>query len=244
MVKTFSQIVRSYHKYLSLQFGKFSSYESQDQHWSAGQKRFIDIFFADWSRQLSILDIACGDGVGLREFRRLGYEHVVGVELNPQKAKRASRYGYPVFKADIHDISPLGNQRFDVIYCSHTLEHAYRPAQVIKEFRSHLTKRGLLLIVLPYPDVRPDSEQAHGARYELGTNRADDAAGLIKFFAKHGFRVIDHFFDTFREPEVWLVLQDDTRRHHHPYTKIIDKLQNPTASLPFYRNDLYSNQAS
>ena len=89
-------LLQKYQNYLKLQKGKFSSLESSDPHWSAGQRRFIDIAFSDLSRDLKIMDIACGDGVGLKEFRRLGFTQVVGVEFNPSKIRAAKKIGYPV----------------------------------------------------------------------------------------------------------------------------------------------------
>lgn len=203
----YQDIVKDYGEYLRLQREEYFGFESEHPHWREGQKRYIDAMLSGLPRETPIADIACGDGVGLCHLRALGFTSVVGVELQPEKAARAEKTGARVLRTDMHDLSALGDGTLGVVYSSHSLEHAYRPAAVIAEFRRILRDDGLLFVVLPYPDTGTGNDRAHGAKYELRTNRLDGGRGVLEYFAENGFVAIDQRFDSFREPEIWLVLQ-------------------------------------
>ena len=96
---------RSYIDYLEAQTIMGLSYESDNFLWSKGQERYIEEVFANVPEDACIADIACGDGVGLRCFKRLGFTNVEGFELSSDKVKKAKAYGYPIFLTDIHDLS-------------------------------------------------------------------------------------------------------------------------------------------
>lgn len=204
--RNYSDIVPSYQQYADLQKTHYLSFESEQPHWQEGQRRFIVTQFCDVPRQSAILDIACGDGVGLACFRELGFANVTGVEFNPVKADRARRHGYPVESTDMHDLSCFADRAFDVIYSSHTIEHAYYPHRVLDGLTRTLRDDGELIVVLPYPDMGTENDPAHGAKYELGTNRNDGGAQVTRFFTRRGLRLTARTFDSFREPEIWLRL--------------------------------------
>src|SRR5277367_6330313 len=112
---------------------KYRSFESDNTKWAEGQKRFIETFMMPHFKTEilpSVLDCACGDGVGLKVFRDLGFRDVTGLELEPEKAARARQYGYDVWEGDMHELAlvpVLGRLPFHVVYSSHSLEHAHDP---------------------------------------------------------------------------------------------------------------------
>ena len=200
----YSDIVPSYELYADLQKNRYQSFESEHPHWEQGQRRFIARHFTDMPRDAAILDVACGDGVGLRCFSEMGFTRVTGVEFNSAKAERARHIGYTVHGADMHDLSCLADRSFDVVYSSHTIEHAYYPRRALKELTRVLRRDGDLIVVLPYPDMGTENDPAHGAKYELGTNVHDGGMKVVSFFARRGLRLTAKEFDDFREPEIWL----------------------------------------
>jgi ubiquinone/menaquinone biosynthesis C-methylase UbiE len=200
----YSDIVPSYELYADLQTNRYQSFESEHPHWQEGQRRFIAKHFSDVSRESEILDVACGDGVGLRCFREMGFTKITGVEFNPAKAERAVAHGYPVHGADMHDLSCFKDRSFNIVYSSHTMEHAYRPRRVLKELIRVLRSDGALIVVLPYPDTGTENDPAHGAKYELGTNVPDGGTKVASFFSSHRLRLTSKEVDDFREPEIWL----------------------------------------
>ncbi|MBI3558769.1 class I SAM-dependent methyltransferase [Candidatus Gottesmanbacteria bacterium] len=204
---SYSDIVKNYTEYQKLQKDTFCSFESENTKYRMGQQRCIKRLFSGTNRQKRILDIACGDGVGLREFKKLGFKNVIGVEFNDKKLILAGKIGYRVLNSDMHNLSSIGSHCVDIVYSSHTLEHAYYPDKVIRELYRVLVPAGRLYVILPYPDTRKASLKAHGARLELGTNVSDNGVGVVNYFKKHGFSLLKKTFDSFREPEIWLALK-------------------------------------
>lgn len=203
----YSDIVTSYREYQKLQKDTFCSFESENTKYKAGQQRCIKRLFSNTNRQKRILDIACGDGVGLREFKKLGFKNVIGVEFNDKKLIPAGKIGYRVLNLDMHNLSGIRSRSLDIVYSSHTLEHAYYPDKAIRELYRVLVPGGRLYVILPYPDMRKKSLRAHGARLELGTNVSDSGAKVVSYFENRGFKLLKKTFDSFREPEIWLVLK-------------------------------------
>lgn len=201
--------VPDYAEYVRLQKEDYCSYESQNKHWSKGQKRYIKKKFSRVDRDKKILDIACGDGVGLKEFKKLGFENVTGVEFNKQKADLARETGYEVHELDMHNLTNLKSDSFDIVYSSHTLEHAYKPGKALQELHRVLKKGGLLLVVLPYPDLSETNVKAHVAKFELGTNKTDGGKSIVDYFQAGRFHLLKKEFDKYREPEIWLTLSKD-----------------------------------
>lgn len=202
MSKSYRTITPEYKDYLEAQTVKYHSHESENPKWKEGQKRFITLNFSSLDRNLKILDIACGDGVGLAFFRELGFNNVVGVDCSESKVELARQHGYKVFKSDLHDLGLIDDAFFDVVYSSHTLEHAYQPLDALTELKRVLRPGGQMVIVLPFPDTGPDD--AHGGKYDLNTHTGDVNL-VIQVFQNAGLVVEKHRLDSFREPELWLV---------------------------------------
>jgi len=208
-IKNYNDIVKNYDEYIYFQTQKYISHELDNELWSEGQSRYIKSEFENVNRNSIILDIACGDGVGLKVFKNMFFNNVIGVEIAEEKLKRAKAFGYNIVSADMHDLSIFENHKFDLIYSSHTLEHAYHPSIVVKEFYRILKPGGKLKIVLPYPDLTHINDEAHGGKYELNTNKDDNGISVINFFIEHSFKLLDKKFDDFREPEIWLTFSKD-----------------------------------
>lgn len=203
----YADIVTSYDDYRKLQKNTFCSFESNNFKYKMGQQKCIKRLFSHTNRQKRILDIACGDGVGLREFKKLGFKNVTGVEFNHKKLIPARKIGYQVLNLDMHHLDEIKDHCMDIVYSSHTLEHSYYPDKVISELHRVLIPGGKLYVILPYPDIRKASLKAHGARLELGTNVSDNGVRVINYFKQHGFRLVKKTFDSFREPEIWLIMK-------------------------------------
>jgi len=205
-VKSFKK-TKAYQDYVHRQVVEYGSFESESDLWEEGQKRFVKMFFSEEDRQKTILDIACGDGVGLRQFRKLGFNRVVGVEFNPKKKQKAAETGYRVYGWDMHNLCRFRAKTFDIVYSSHTLEHAYDIKKVVGEIYRVLKDDGKLVVVLPYPDRHQFNLKVHIAKKVLGTDRDDDGKSVVRFFYSNGLRTVIKKYDYFREPEIWLVLK-------------------------------------
>ena len=58
----------------------------------------------------------------------------------------------------MHDLSCFTDRSFDIVYSSHTIEHAYHPRRVVKELTRVLRSDGELIVVLPYPDTGTEND--------------------------------------------------------------------------------------
>jgi len=192
----------SYASYIDLQMNRYKSHELAVPKWEEGQRRYLTKEFSSVDRGASILDISCGDGVGLRAFKSLLFENVIGFEYDKEKAVFARRSGYEVIEGDFHDLNCFESKRFDIVYSSHSLEHAFHPEKVVCEFHRVLSDKGRLFLVLPFPDEGPID--AHVAKTLLGTDVDDEGVRVVAYIESFGFELSEKTTDNFREPEIWL----------------------------------------
>jgi len=196
-----------YQDYVKMQTVSSLSHEEEKHVWAEGQRRFVRDIIKNLKKEDSILDCACGDGIGIEELGRLGFD-AIGVDLAEPKLERARKKNLKVFNSDMHDLSIFADHQFSVIICSHTLEHAYNPDKVIENFRRILKPGGLLFIVLPFPDLSNNID-VHIAKDALGTSDEKDGENKLKsFFENRGFSIFEKKFDSYREPEIWLFLKN------------------------------------
>jgi SAM-dependent methyltransferase len=76
------------------------------------------------SADASVLCVGCRNTIELDEFRNRGYGDVVGIDLFSQSSD--------ILVMDMHDLA-FPDNRFDVVYASHSLEHAYDLDRVLHE---------------------------------------------------------------------------------------------------------------
>jgi SAM-dependent methyltransferase len=85
------------------------------------------------SSTASILDVGAGRGELLKRLSEKGYK-TYGVDLEAACVQAASQFG-DVRQGGIHDVETLfKDQHFDVVVCSHVLEHVDSPCDALKEF--------------------------------------------------------------------------------------------------------------
>jgi SAM-dependent methyltransferase len=141
-------------------------------------------------RKGRVLDIGCGPGFLLREFRQRGWE-VQGTEFSEQSAAHArKRLGLDVFVGDVRDLK-LETAGFDAVVMWHVLEHTAQPEETLAEVARLLRPGGVFLCAVP----NLGSAEARFARdkwFHLDVPRhlshftVDTLGSLL---AKHGFTV-------------------------------------------------------
>jgi SAM-dependent methyltransferase len=95
-----------------------------------------------------LLDVGCAGGRDLELLKEVGWD-VTGVELSPSAAAVArARLGCEVFVGDFEQV-PLGDEGFDVVRFSHTLEHLSSPRKALEKAHRVLRPGGLLWIEVP-----------------------------------------------------------------------------------------------
>ena len=68
-----------------------------------------------------------------------------------------------IMRRDMAELNPIDNGTFDIIYCSHVLEHVVDARETLKAIRS--VARDIVFIILPIVDRAPDIE--HPTVYEV-----------------------------------------------------------------------------
>ena len=82
----------------------------------------------------SVLDVGCGDGLGIAHFKELGMAQAYGIEFVQERVDTARSFGLDVIKGMAEDLSAYGNRTVN-IFCSHTLEHTLDFKKAIEEIK-------------------------------------------------------------------------------------------------------------
>ena len=102
-------------------------------------------------RGARVLDTGCGVAGCLLALRESGATDLVGIELDPDKARLARLRvdGKPIRIVE-QDASTLGNSRsFDIVTSLHVVEHVADPDAYVQALRRLLSPDGVLLLACP-----------------------------------------------------------------------------------------------
>lgn len=202
-----------YDDYINYQTVIGMSHEIHCKEWTEGQQTCINDKFKNIDKNSKILIASCGDGVCLNQLKLLGFTDVTGLEICDEKINIAKTNGFDVIKTDICSGPFNLNEKYDVIYSSHTLEHVLNPMFTFKNITSFLKDDGIIHLILPYPDIEagnPNNKHrfnVHCGVIPLGLNIDDNGNTVCDIFIKEGFNVIDKSFHSYREPEIHLVIR-------------------------------------
>jgi SAM-dependent methyltransferase len=94
-----------------------------------------------------ILDIGCGNGWVLAEYRQKGWD-VAGVEPSKFAAESGNQTGLNIFNGTLLEASFQENY-FDLVTSNHSFEHIYNPNEILIEVKKILKTNGELKIGVP-----------------------------------------------------------------------------------------------
>ena len=101
------------------------------------------------NRLLKILDVGCSEGYLGGYLKNLGHT-VLGVEMNPQSAHKASEVLDSVYNGSISEyFNHHSDEKFDVILFGDVLEHIADPNEVLEVCHKHLNNNGFIIVSLP-----------------------------------------------------------------------------------------------
>lgn len=96
-----------------------------------------------------ILDVGCGASNNAKRLNQMG-KIVDGITLSETEAEKAKKYSRNIFLYNLENGLPKEiASKYDVILCSHVLEHIAYPQKLLSEIKHHLNTDGILLIALP-----------------------------------------------------------------------------------------------
>ena len=106
----------------------------------------------------SFFDVGCGDGGVMAGLQEHGFTNLQGCEIHPNRFNTAQqRFPNHVFLGGFDNI--VMDQKFDIIYSNHVLEHIYNPKEMIDWKLRHLKDNGLIIINVPNAVFEPSIEQ-------------------------------------------------------------------------------------
>lgn len=97
-----------------------------------------------------ILDIGCGNGDVARNLNNLNYI-IDGITISEQEAINSRNVMRNVFIYNLENGLPLDllEEKYDIIICSHVLEHICYPSNLLRDIKNILSDRGILIVCLP-----------------------------------------------------------------------------------------------
>ena len=111
--------------------------------WFIARRKLFESIIKN-NKDLSILDFGCGSGNFLNYLSDLGYLDLTGVEISDILAKE------DLESKNINIYKELPKfKKYDVILMMDVLEHIKDDVKIIKELKSHLSNRGLIIISVP-----------------------------------------------------------------------------------------------
>jgi SAM-dependent methyltransferase len=112
-----------------------------------------------------ILDIGCGYGSALQNFRALGHSALYGLEPSDRRAKVARGDGFQVAhgtaEAMLEDAIIQQGMPFDVIYSWHAFEHIFDVRKAMANAARALRPGGLLFVCVPHQEAEHFVQMAH-----------------------------------------------------------------------------------
>lgn len=140
-------------------------YELLARYWAkavfGGVKELGDI------KKMSVLDYGCGTGVVTGALNNSSCFDISPYALKFLKCKNRKVFG---------NSSGIPQGAFDVLVCSHSLEHYANPLETLMEFKSYMCPNGFLVLILPIeynlkPTIFPDDNQhLYGWTFQSITN--------------------------------------------------------------------------
>ncbi len=110
---------------------------------------FLKRELASTQRELRLLDVACGQG-RLILYGPFPGMKFYGTDVSCSSLATAVEHGYEnVVEANVAHPLPFPDQSFDVIVCSHILEHLPQPQGLVSEAYRLLRPGGLLVVGVP-----------------------------------------------------------------------------------------------
>lgn len=102
-------------------------------------------------KNASILDVGCGNGMGLLAMRRLGFTRLAGLEIDPTAAQAAKASGLDVRCGELLD-TDFADASFDLIRMGHVIEHVLDPMATLDRAYRLLKPGGVLMGETPNTD--------------------------------------------------------------------------------------------
>jgi 2-polyprenyl-3-methyl-5-hydroxy-6-metoxy-1,4-benzoquinol methylase len=143
------------------------------------------------------LDVGCGCGGTAAWLAGKGVQ-VDGVSWNSDELKQASQHCRATMQCDLNDgLSNVKSDAYDLIVCSHILEHIAYPQKLLTDIRRALKPDGAVVVAIPNLLFWRDRLKLLCGNWEYQASGTFDYTHLrwytresmIKVMAEHGFQL-------------------------------------------------------
>ena len=154
-------------------------------------------------RPLSYLDVGAGNGFMLLEAKKLGFEHVWGVEPSADAIAQAHPSVRENMLQGFLSGALLGGRKFDVMTCFQVLDHCSDPLSFVSQCREALKPGGIILCI--NHDIASWSARLLGERcpmIDIEHTFLHTPQTMRQLFASQGFHTI-HVFPIRNDYPLW-----------------------------------------
>jgi SAM-dependent methyltransferase len=166
-------------------------------------------------RDLTIADVGCGDGTSTKYVLSKGAKRVIGMEYSKEKVDYANellgtergfvawfdldRYASPDDPED--EASDAYDGGFDLVFCSHTLEHTRDAVKSAENLCRMVKQGGKLYIIVPHEEYFPVLNPSHTQWM------SNERIKLVKEILEKNFEKIEEVRMFRLEEECWLIAE-------------------------------------
>lgn len=141
----------------NIDLGRFNDswYElaTEDHFWMQWRLRILQKIAGNklnlWDKEISCLDIGCGEGVLRAQLEKVTPWHIDGCDINYDTLKAIPAAKGKTFLYDIYDRNPALKEKYDVILLCDVLEHIEDTKGFLDACLFHIKKDGYVLINVP-----------------------------------------------------------------------------------------------
>lgn len=151
-------------------------------------------------KNIPILDAGCREGLFLDKLVTLGYKNLYGIDIS-DKAIKIMKKNVGDVKGFIGDVSemPFKDNLFELVICTHTLEHCIDPYKALYEIFRISKNNCLVLLEVPIENVdSPRTSVGHFSKFTTEKEFLEFASKKMKILKrerddnvkKHWFRIL------------------------------------------------------
>jgi SAM-dependent methyltransferase len=113
-------------------------------------ERIANYYDSGLPPRATVLEVGCGTGGAIAAFDKRGHR-IAGCDLSDDLVRYGTSRGVAnLWSGTIREAPAfLAQQRFDLIYLFHVLEHVRSPLALLEELRERLAPQGRILVVVP-----------------------------------------------------------------------------------------------
>ncbi|MCT7495755.1 class I SAM-dependent methyltransferase [Aliarcobacter cryaerophilus] len=121
------------------------AYESVSKNREASSKRLFNYFYEYLSEKKSVLDIGCGHGYLLNEFKQIGFD-VFGIDIDNKTKVSHDRLGIDSIIGQVEHIEL--QKKYDIVFSTNSIYFIQNPVKFLKKIKSYLNEDGFLCLAL------------------------------------------------------------------------------------------------